>query len=762
MTEPITPQGNNTPEKKASTSLLADIIKASAKKSETITEASTNNTPKAVAKIPREPISLGTFLRLIGSLLFVSIIFFGSFLAYIAFNPQEAMFFVNTFNIDPNDIKRILIKLINGTFGFLISIVSIAWIITLFRAFWVPKELKRKKLLSWLLAWVVGIILFCILAFWWYLFSVVNANEYDNPEGRIIIYDQDRYSIEKYRNNSRLTNTQNLIGPINIFFDLRSNANLISKRFVYDIQSFQINFDGASCNSGKAVITGSNPANEQSLVCTFDQIKPYNISGTYTVKNRAWETLTIPIALPSIEIRGLVSMKTQVNNVWDRIMTIDASSLRRLGEPRWIYENDREVMESTITETLSPEPFLIALDVFDQPWYDRIFVMQDKDAKDLAGAIQVIQDRTDSRLFQFALTGITINPNQIIDIEWLLDGKSVICREADIVCSHAFTSYGRKNVKATLQVANGDKYTYESEVTVNEPINLVRHIKVFDANGRLLNETNSFDQSLRAFVLKNTIIPPEVLTFDARDVVSGTSGFMFDNVLWRITAWESIKEERWVKVDVEFSQPLRYTIEGIITFKKSVPGEKDIEEIVKEMVIVDIERKSLMPRLDISLSSDYVPSLVTVDASQSQSDDGEVKKFIFDFWEGRPPAEGDAIQQYQYSVSWDKTITLTIISEKGERASIKKTIVLKDQIKTIDWKPSVASGVPGSHIDFEAVTPGQIEDYIWNFWDNTPVEHGLQVTHSFANTGTYTITLTIIYADGTQRSAKKTYEVKAE
>jgi hypothetical protein len=44
-----------------------------------------------------------------------------------------------------------------------------------------------------------------------------------------------------------------------------------------------------------------------------------------------------------------------------------------------------------------------------------------------------------------------------------------------------------------------------------------------------------------------------------------------------------------------------------------------------------VERKKLMPRLSISKTSDYVPSLVTVDASQSESEEGEIKKFIFDF-----------------------------------------------------------------------------------------------------------------------------------
>jgi hypothetical protein len=50
----------------------------------------------------------GTVLKLIGSLLLVAVIFFGSFLAYVVFNPDQAAFFVNIFGIDPKDVQNLL------------------------------------------------------------------------------------------------------------------------------------------------------------------------------------------------------------------------------------------------------------------------------------------------------------------------------------------------------------------------------------------------------------------------------------------------------------------------------------------------------------------------------------------------------------------------------------------------------------------------------------------------------------------------------
>jgi len=89
-------------------------------------------------------------LKFIGVLLLVGVIFFGSFLAYIVFNPAQAQFFVTMFRINPDDIASLLTKLLNGSFGILILSLSILWIISLFRAIWIPKDLKRKKMIGWI------------------------------------------------------------------------------------------------------------------------------------------------------------------------------------------------------------------------------------------------------------------------------------------------------------------------------------------------------------------------------------------------------------------------------------------------------------------------------------------------------------------------------------------------------------------------------------------------------------------------------------
>ena len=112
-----------------------------------------------------------------------------------------------------------------------------------------------------------------------------------------------------------------------------------------------------------------------------------------------------------------------------------------------------------------------------------------------------------------------------------------------------------------------------------------------------------------------------------------------------------------------------------------------------------------------------------MDGSQSRSENGEIKKFIYNFGEGKPDAEGDAIQIYEYTTPGEKEITLTIINESGEKAQIKRVIVLKESPKTLDFTTSLSPGIVSIPVDFSVIgESGQVEGYIWNFGDNTPTE----------------------------------------
>jgi PKD repeat protein len=164
----------------------------------------------------------------------------------------------------------------------------------------------------------------------------------------------------------------------------------------------------------------------------------------------------------------------------------------------------------------------------------------------------------------------------------------------------------------------------------------------------------------------------------------------------------------------------RYTVTVNYTFRKNVNFGAGEEKSAKDTIIIDIENKSLIPKILIQQTSDYVPTLITVDGSQSRSENGEIKKFTYNFGEGRPVATGDAIQSYEYTTPGEKEITLTITNSAGQEASTKKVVVLKESPRTITFTSSMSPGVIGAPVDFVVGDAnGQIDEYIWNFGDNT-------------------------------------------
>ena len=123
-------------------------------------------------------------------------------------------------------------------------------------------------------------------------------------------------------------------------------------------------------------------------------------------------------------------------------------------------------------------------------------------------------------------------------------------------------------------------------------------------------------------------------------------------------------------------------------------------------------------------------------------------------------AEGDAIQVYEYRIPGQKKITLTIIDNDNETATTSKYIILKDTPKNLGFNTSMSPWVINTPVDFIADgTTGSIEEWIWNFGDNTPVQKWYEVTHTYIKNGTYTVTMTVRYMDGTEKSTNKTFQV---
>jgi hypothetical protein len=375
-------------------------------------------------------------MKAIGAVLFTSIIFFASFLAYIVFNPGEAQFFITMFGIDTKDVASILRKFINGSFGIIILTLSILWLVTLFRAIWAPREQKRKKILAWMTAALIGVLLFSLLAFWGYLFKKIGEIVWDG--GVIGIYDNTLYSNPVSESVSEIRSTKNIIGPITLRYDIRGNAKSHEANGNLQIDRYEINFDGASCTDGRSIVTGTSPKEEKAIICTFDQVKNYNIRGSYFGTDASGAEKEIAMELDTVEVRGLIDIREQKNSANRDIVTLDASRLKLLGDPRWVYENTGdEVKTPSITIEPSETPVFVSLKVFGEV-ADRIFLIQKLGLTSGNERIDAQQSTVNSLDFVLTLTGMTVDTNSILSIEWTANDGVIICRKAKEVCHFNF------------------------------------------------------------------------------------------------------------------------------------------------------------------------------------------------------------------------------------------------------------------------------------------------------------------------------------
>ncbi len=198
--------------------------------------------------------------------------------------------------------------------------------------------------------------------------------------------------------------------------------------------------------------------------------------------------------------------------------------------------------------------------------------------------------------------------------------------------------------------------------------------------------------------------------------MSENLGYRVTGIVWRISDSKTTTELVGEKVSYDISRTDRYTIDAVYTLEKNIVTTSSDTRTAHDLIILDLERKSLEPVLKVQQSSDYTPAKVTIDASSSRSKNGTIQKFIFDWGEGKPQTEGDAIQTYEYRTPGQKKITLTIIDNNNEQVTISKYIVLKDTPKTLAFTTSMSPGVIATPITFTADgATGQIDEYIWNF-----------------------------------------------
>lgn len=702
---------------------------------------------KEVKKSLKKSMNALTFLRMVWAILLVAFIFFGAFLAYIVFNPGQASFFIS-FGINPGDIAHLLRQLVSVIFGAVTFILSIVWIVYLFKAILTKKEYKKKKTLSIIFSVFFGILLFSEITLWAFLVQKINATDYENPNGGVVVYDNEKFISERFKESAQMNNFDNLIGPLELKFDLKSDANFVGK--MMDIESYKIDFDGAKCQwRDSSIVDGVNA--EQSIVCVFDQAKVFRPTGAYEGLDRVThKPKTININFHTIQIAGVVDVKETKTSI-----TYDASRLKSLGKINWYTEKGGDAPISTndiFSITMENDPQILCLNISSGTICDKLFIIPKKSDSSVTAKITHEQDKENPFLYFFRLEDRIVKNGEITGYKWVINGNTISTEET---CTYAFSEYSDVKVTLFLNDSAGNTTELHDNFSMLHPLEFTKGsraeslLNITDTSGKSLLD-NTYSKSLRAYYITDVTIPMDI-QFDATDVKVENYGYELTNVEWDFNG-DALFEKTGNKVTYELIEEKRYTFGVRYTFTDT---EKNITSLIEEKIIFEPAKKDIALSLKLSQDSEYAPAIIHVDGSASIPKEGTITKFMYDFGEGKWPIEGDAIQDYRYALPGEYIITFTVVRDDGTKESSTRKIVLKDAPKRIVINTSVSSGIVGKPIDFDTNgTVGQIEAYSWDFWDgNTSGEPN--PTHTYLEKGKYTVKIAVTYSDRTVRSTDR-------
>ena len=710
--------------------------------------------------------SSGDIAKIIGSAFLALFIVFASFLWYIVFNPTRAQFFVSL-GINPADISRLLSTLVGVIFGAITFVLSIVWIVFLFRAIRMRKEFRKQKIISGIVATLVGILLFTNITVWAYLVKIVHASDYENPDGAIIVYDNAKLLSSKYVQgpNTNITafqmrNTTNLIGPIVLRFNLDAQARKVAKQM--NITGYHIDFDG----DGASDRDGEDPTGDQAIIYSFDKKRSYIPKLTFVGTDKATkEESKINVDLPEIKIIGLVDVKQLKQRTGGIRLQFDATDLQRLGQIEWYTENmnkpestDYKFMPAKTYKDEAYVCLVVFTNINTKKNCAREYYIQTAQDNAITGDITATPDDVDPMTYHFGLDHL-VSKHGIASSRWNIDGKTDV-GSGDTV-DYTFTNFGKASIAVTVADYLGNTSILKSTLLVQKPLKLAVSDKVISglvvrSRNTRLPVVRTYNKYSNATMITDFPVP-DTLELDARNVQVTDATFRLTNVSWDMTGSGKFTKSGQ-QATLELIDQRRYVFAARYEFT-SINDPKDVRTI-DERIILDAQQKDIIPSFTLKQDSDYVPTYVVVDASASSTKEGHIVKFLFDFGEGSGKTiEGDAVQKYKYTLPGEYTITVTAVRDDTRKESLSRKLILKEPSKKLVINTSVSSGYTGKSIDFDAVgSVGQITDYRWKF-GNGEVSSEPSPTYTYQQAGTYTVKLVATFADGTVRTVERTIEV---
>lgn len=153
-----------------------------------------------------------------------------------------------------------------------------------------------------------------------------------------------------------------------------------------------------------------------------------------------------------------------------------------------------------------------------------------------------------------------------------------------------------------------------------------------------------------------------------------------------------------------------------------------------------------------------VCTLLSCDFDGSLSTDNVgIESYIWDFGDGSPLGSG-VTTTHLYAAPGKYTVTLTVIDFAGNPDSDVDEAIA-DAAPPVPVIDLICNGLTCDFDGSGSTDDTEIVSYEWDFGDGSPPVQGIDVTHTYASPGVYTVTLTVIDCAGKSASASATVDL---
>lgn len=707
-------------------------------------------------KTKKEAISIWTIFSFLLWLVFIWLILWWAFLSFIVLNantPSDVAFFTQLW-INLNDINSFLLKATSIIFSIIILIETIIIIIAWLKALLTKKEYKKRKTTWSILSIFMIIILFSTWSLWLNLDKTIKSlpNWQELSYWPVWIYDNTILTSTIFeKNNAFITDFSQIIWPIEIKFDaniLKASEEkkwFIISKYIWDFGNWEIR---------------ETLVPETTYI--FSQKWNYNLKlKVEWIDNRFPDKKTEKevSGMPNIRILYIVKKEEKTLPNWWKTVFFDASDLKSKWQIEWYTSKDPS-KPIHIWYTFQPRNIFYDEDIIwmkikneSNNYMDKIFVISWENSN-IKWKINFEVSPDNDLEYSFIVKDIETNfwdwfiDNFLRNIEWK---ETKIIRdplkiEESSKIKHIFKNYWEQNIYVTLTTSTWKKETINLVLNVPKKLNLTWTLDFsLDYLWKTENITDiKYNDKTNEYFISQVPIPSE-LKIDSKNIKTDNHLYKLKEVSFDLNN-DSIYETKEKIWTIKLEEEKDYNINVKYTFEHRINKEDIIE--IKQNIFVEASIPEAQIILEINTESNYVPTIVSFDASKSKVKDDNILKFIYDYWDWSEPEERWAINPWRkYKKEWTYKIKVTAFTEKWNSYSTTKMLTLLRPPNKVKINASLKKAPIWQKINFNSTeSVWQIVWYLWDFGDwnistepnpnhsyDSPWKYKVKLTRDFAN-----------------------------